>query len=303
MSRIPRAPRPADRVSLDRPRRPSALRPGARPAGPGRRLPAIRRASAGLNPTRAAALLAFLVACAGLYGAASSDAFVVRTVDVEGLTWMAERDVVAAAAVDRGGNAFTLATAPIRARIAALPPVLGADVSVSLPGTVTVTVREREPLLVWAPGDRRFLVDAEGLLFLELGATPPAPARDLPVLVDTRAASGTMRVGTVLDRVDLDASLRLGSLRPADLGSAAPSLELRVDDAEGYTIRAGPDGWVAVFGFYTPTLRTTELIPGQVRLLRSLLYDREADVAKVILADDRNGTYIPRATAPAEAAP
>lgn len=224
MSRVPRAPRPADRVPLTRPRRPSALRPGARPAGPGRRVPSIRRASAGLNPTRAGAVLAFLVACAGLYGATSSDAFAVRTVDVEGVAWMADPDVRAAAAIDPDGNVFTLATAPIRERIEALPPVLRADVSVSLPGTVTVTVREREPLLVWAPGNRRFLVDAEGLLFLELGAGSPAAAAELPVLVDARATSGTMRVGTVLDRVDLDASLRLGSLRPADLGSAAPGV-------------------------------------------------------------------------------
>ena len=51
--------------------------------------------------------------------------------------------------------------------------------------------------------------------------------------------------------------------------------------------------WTAVFGFYTPTLRTTELIPGQVRLLRSLLAGRETSVARVVLADDESGTYIP----------
>ena len=57
-----------------------------------------------------------------------------------------------------------------------------------------------------------------------------------------------------------------------------------------------------MFGFYTPTLRSPELIPGQVRLLRSLLAGREADGRRVILADDRNGTYIP-ADAPSTATP
>ena len=58
-----------------------------------------------------------------------------------------------------------------------------------------------------------------------------------------------------------------------------------------------PDGWNAIFGFYTPTLRTTELIPGQVRLLRSLLLaNDEADVQRVILADEDSGTWIPRRT-------
>ena len=42
---------------------------------------------------------------------------------------------------------------------------------------------------------------------------------------------------------------------------------------DGFVIRADPQGWLAIFGFYTPSLRTPELIPGQVRLLRSLLTD------------------------------
>ena len=62
-------------------------------------------------------------------------------------------------------------------------------------------------------------------------------------------------------------------------------------------LHTGDGGWSAVFGFYTPTLRSTELIKGQVRLLRSFLADREPTVSRIILADDRNGTYIPRVTA------
>jgi hypothetical protein len=56
-----------------------------------------------------------------------------------------------------------------------------------------------------------------------------------------------------------------------------------------------------VFGFYTPTLRTTELIPGQVRLLRSLLAGRETGVERIVLSDDHSGTYVPRSSeAPAK---
>jgi hypothetical protein len=72
---------------------------------------------------------------------------------------------------------------------------------------------------------------------------------------------------------------------------------------DGFVIRGRPMDWTAVFGFYTPTLRTTELIPGQVRLLRSLLLDREKVVLKIILADDRSATYVPRATPKASATP
>ena len=86
-------------------------------------------------------------------------------------------------------------------------------------------------------------------------------------------------MGSTLDPVILDAALRLGSLRPADLGTAATKLAIRLDDQDGFVMTADPVGWSATFGFYTPTLRTTDLIPGQVRLLRSLLAGREDEVA------------------------
>ncbi len=69
-----------------------------------------------------------------------------------------------------------------------------------------------------------------------------------------------------------------------------------VTDANGFILDTRPKGWSAVFGFYTPSLRTTELIPGQVRLLRSLLVGREQLVDRVILASETDGTYTPRAT-------
>jgi hypothetical protein len=103
-------------------------------------------------------------------------------------------------------------------------------------------------------------------------------------------------VGSTLDRVDLDAATRLGSLTPADVGSAAESLLVFINDANGFTIRTRPASWQAVFGFYTPTLRTPELVPGQVRLLRSLLIGREPLVDRIILASETDGTYILKPT-------
>jgi hypothetical protein len=68
-----------------------------------------------------------------------------------------------------------------------------------------------------------------------------------------------------------------------------------VTDEDGYVV-AAPRGWDAVFGFYSPATRPTEMIPGQVRLLRSLLAGREATVERVILASETDGTFVPRAT-------
>jgi hypothetical protein len=276
-----------------RPLRPSALRPGARPGGAVRRTKPVRRASAGITPTRAGALLAILAGVAATYGLASSDAFATHRTTVTGTTWTSEEQILERLAIPPDSNVFTLRTGLMEQALTTIPAVRQATVSVALPDEVRVVVSEREALMVWRLGERRFLVDAEGLLFAKLPADPPAAAADLPVIDDARFASLWFDVGSTLDDVDLDAALRLASLHPADVGSGARSLVLRVDDTDGFTMRTRPASWTAVFGFYTPTLRTTDLIPGQVRLLRSLLAGRETSVARVILADDRSGTIIP----------
>jgi cell division septal protein FtsQ len=262
----------------------------------------VRRASAGLTPVRAGALLALLAAIAGLYGVATTGAFAVRRTTIEGAAWTPRQDILAALAIPGGQNAFALQTATLEARLLRIPAVRKASVTVALPDEVRVAITEREPVMAWQVGSRRFLVDAAGLLFGELDGTGP-DGNALPVITDRRAVSAGLGVGSTLDPVTLDAALRLGSLVPADIGSTATSLDLRVDDNEGFVVQGRPVDWTAVFGFYTPTLRTTELIPGQVRLLRSLLMGREENVLRVILADDRDGTYVPRATPKASATP
>lgn len=105
-----------------------------------------------------------------------------------------------------------------------------------------------------------------------------------------------LAIGDTIDPVDFDAATRLGSLLPADVGSGAAGLHVRIDDEHGFSVDTGMDGWSAIFGFYTPTIRKTDLIPGQVRLLKSLLAGREETVATIILADDREGTYSAKAS-------
>ncbi len=238
-------------------------------------------------------MLAILAGVAATYGLASSDAFVTHRTTVTGTTWTSEEQILETLAIPPDANVFTLRTGLLERALATIPAVRQATVSVALPDEVRVVVSEREALMAWRVGERRFLVDAEGRLFAELPADPPAAAADLPVMDDARYASQSFDVGSTLDEVILDAALRLASLHPADVGSGARSLVLRVDDTDGFTMRTRPASWTAVFGFYTPTLRTTELIQGQVRLLRSLLAGRETGVARVILADDQSGTYIP----------
>ncbi|HEU0236547.1 MAG TPA: FtsQ-type POTRA domain-containing protein [Candidatus Limnocylindrales bacterium] len=262
----------------------------------GRRSTRIRRASAGLTPVRAGALLAMLASAAAIYGAASSPAFGLVHLELEGVRYSDESAVRTRLAVPAGVNLFTLATDPLEARLRELPTVAAARVTVRLPDSLSVSLIEREPVMIWQVGERRLLAGADGVLFARLGEVPPPGAADLPVVDDRRAAAISLGVGWRLDPVDFDAATRLAAVRPVDVGSVAPAVSVSVTDDMGYVMTTGEGGWTAVFGFYTPSLRTPELIPGQVRLLRSLLDGREATVERVILASETDGTYIPRAT-------
>jgi cell division protein FtsQ len=241
---------------------------------------------------RAGAALAMLASAATIYGAASSPAFRLVHLELEGLHFTDESAVQARLDVPHGANLFTLTTAPLEERLLEVPTVAAARVTVRLPDTLAVSVTEREPILVWRVDARDLLLGADGVLFAILGDPAPAGAARLPVIEDRRAAAAALRVGSTLAPVDLDAATRLGSLSPRDVGSGAASISVAVTDEMGFVVTSGPDGWTAVFGFYTPSLRTPDIIPGQVRLLRSLLAGREATVERVILASETDGTYV-----------
>ena len=272
-------------------RRSGAAHPlGRRGRGFGRFLTRAR-----LSPPRAAALLGLLASAGALYGLALTPAFTLARTDIPELRWTTREAAASAIATPFGVNLFRLRTAPIEARLRALPGVADAHVSVSLPDTLVVEIQEREAILDWAVDDVRFLVDRTGVLF----ALAPADgtAAGLPAITDSRATSARLAVGSRLDPVDMDAATRLGSLVPIDLESSATSLVIAVTDANGFVVGTVPRSWIAVFGLYTPSLRTPAIIPGQVRLLRSLLAGREEAIERVILADEDSGTFIPRATA------
>ncbi len=265
-----------------------------RSSGHVRRSPEVRRASAArLTRVRAAAALTIILAGAALYGAASSPVFGLDRILVDGASFTPESEVRAALGIPASANLFRLSTVEPTERLLALPAVRHAEVAVSLPGTIRVQLTERTAILVWAAGERRFLVDRDGLLFADLAEVDPSRADGLPILSDGRAASAALARGSRLDPVILDAATRLGSLTPADVGSKAPRLSVVVSDDHGFVVKARPDGWAAIFGFYTPTLRQPTMIPGQIRLLRSLLADREDLVARVVLASETDGTYTP----------
>ena len=276
------------------PARPATRRPHTE--SPIRRTRTVRRASAGLSPVRAGALLAMLLAAAAVYGVANSSAFTFQDVRVEGAALTDPAAVERVLDEVRGGNLFGLRTVPLEAALLNLPTVRTASVAVGLPSSLVVRLEERSPVLVWRVGAARFLVDRDGRLFARVADEPGPEVATLPVVEDRRAASAGLSIGGQLEPVYLDAATRLVSLVPADVGSEATAFSVAVGDINGFVLRAHPQDWTAVFGFYTLSLRTPDLIPGQVRLLRSLIIGREPLVERVILASETDGTYIAKPT-------
>jgi cell division septal protein FtsQ len=265
-------------------------------AGSRRRQPRVRRASAGLSPTRAGAILAMLASLGAIYGLAATPAFGYGRIEVAGTVVTEPGAVEAMLGLVKGTNLVGLATEPLEDQLRNLPSIADATISVGLPDTVRVVVIERRPIVIWAAAGHRFVVDDAGILFADVGKTPPPGIAGLPIVTDDRRAAATLGIRSSLDPVDLDAATRLGSLTPDKIGSSAAKLSVRITDQRGFTVGTGPGGWVAVFGFYGISQRTPALITGQVQLLQSLLAGREAEVATVILADDRDGTFIAKPT-------
>jgi len=272
-------------------------------AGSRRRPPRVRRASAGLSPMRAGAILAMLVSAGAIYGLAATPAFGFGRLDVEGTVLTPPGDVETTLGLEKGTNLVALTTDPLEQRLRDIPSVADAQISIGLPDTVRVDVTERRPIVIWAAAGHRFVVDETGMLFAAVGEAPPPAIAALPVVSDDRQSAASLGIRSVLDPVDLDAATRLGSLTPGQIGSTATSLAVRVTDDKGFTVSSGPTGWVAVFGFYGISQRTPALITGQVQLLTTLLAGREATVATVILADDHDGTYLPKPSSRPSASP
>jgi POTRA domain-containing FtsQ-type protein len=269
-------------------------------ARPSRR-PRIRRASARLTPTRAGAILALLIAAGAIYGLAATAVFGFDRLEIRGTTLTPDQTIRDQVGVAPGTNLVGLSTEPVVARLLRVPSVADAAVFVALPDVLHVAIIERQAVVLWAVGTHRYAVDRTGLLFADVadpGSGPPAPdaIANLPVVADERVASAALGISSVLDPVDLDAATRLASLTPPQIGSHAAHLAVAVTDEKGFTVSTGPKGWLAIFGFYGLSQRTPALITDQVQLLTQLLVGREDAIQTVILADARDGTFIPKPT-------
>jgi hypothetical protein len=238
---------------------------------------------------RALAALTLLAAAAALYGVTASSAFVLAPdgLLVHGAAYADDAAVRHLLGLDDAvrPNLFVLDAARLARALRALPTVDEArpdavSIRVALPDRLIVELRERMPILAWQVGVRRFLVDVDGVLLAEVGA---AETSGLPVIADARASATGLHVGGNLEPVDLAVAGRIGAVTPAMLGSAAAHLSVEVSEDEGFVLLPDEASWRAVFGIYTPHLRSPDLVAAQVQCLASLLRGQEASVAVAYL--------------------
>jgi cell division septal protein FtsQ len=250
-----------------------------------------RRRGAGLLARVFGIALALGAAGAGFY-LVRSGTFNIDSIHVSGLVYTNEQTVLATVGIAAGDHpsAFALRPAEMAEQLRGLPSVESADVEVNLPDRLEITVHERQPLFVWRTPTTQLLVDQTGALL----AVAPALG-GLPVLDDQRDAGADLAPGDRIDTIDLAAARLLLTIKPADIGSAAASLELSVDDENGWQLTSPTPAWRAVFGFYSANVRKPdELIPRQRQCLSSLLAARHEAATTIYLAvdGDRCGTFL-----------
>lgn len=202
-------------------------------------------------------------------------------------------------------NVFRISTSRMERDLAALPAVAAADVYVTLPDRLVVRVTERTPTFVLATATGTFVVDVDGFVLDDLPVSEAA-SLGLPMVSDLRELfTPEVEVGGRIDELSLDATLRLAAITPEMIGTGYGQLAVTADDTDGYVLTAGPGGWRAVFGHYTPNLRPIDIIDRQVQCLRARVATGEDDIAVIYLAplDERCGTFLPRTTPADQATP
>jgi POTRA domain-containing FtsQ-type protein len=230
---------------------------------------------------------------AGIYWFVSADRFRLdpARLRITGLVYTDEQQLRAAIGLegDARPNVFALKPAHMAETLRGLPSVASAEVAVSLPDEVQVTVHEREPLLIWRTSAGAFLADATGTL---LAAAPAGST--LPLVDDQRATASELAAGDRLDDVDVAAARLLLTITPADVGSPSTATGVYINDADGWYMTASQPEWRAIFGYYTANqLRPETRVPRQRQCLASLLAERQGRPTLVYLAveGDRCGTY------------
>ena len=280
-----------------RPPRPTrtARRPGRSGAGrsrgaqrPGR--PIGRRIGARLpSLARFGAVLGAVAATGALVALLNGPWLRVTDVAFAGQHYTAASELDRILAEQRGTSVLAVDTAALRDRIERLPAVGEVTIDASLLGRIEAGVVERDTAFVWQTASGRYLGAADGTIFAVLGdeEAMPAELQPLPLVRDERFVARLITVGDVIPAGVVGTALRLVSIDPAALGSAAGALSLTLDDEYGFRLVSVAPEWQVALGPYglDPTETDAEAavrLDAQVAAVRTLFATRaEAEIGWV----------------------
>lgn len=122
----------------------------------------------------------------------------VRTIQVQGTHVLRPAQVVSAADVARGTPLVRIDTAAVAHRVEALPEVVVARVSTSMPSTLIIDVTERVPVGWVRVAGQPVLVDRTGARYRTVSKRPDLPRLILPPGADTATTAAVARVAAAL---------------------------------------------------------------------------------------------------------
>ncbi len=180
------------------------------------------------------------LALGGLLAFVMTDArFAVNRVVVTGVAALPGSTVAEATGI-LGQSVFSVDSAAVARRIAALPGVQRSDIYTEAPDTIIVRIEERQAVLVWDAAGQSYLVDAAGNVLGQPDASAP------PALPHLQALAG-VPIPVAGGRVSSDpirAVLALNERLPTEAGLTQAAITL--DPVAGLVIQTGT--WHAVLG-------------------------------------------------------
>jgi cell division septal protein FtsQ len=147
-----------------------------------------------------------------------------------------------------GQNIFLIDIAGFTGRVDALPLVSSASIEKDWPNALTVSVVERQPVLLWQTPRATYSVDSHGVV---IGlASETAGADHLMTVVDMRSKEVIQRVqpGTQLNAADIAFAQQVFAQLPGVAGISNFSLRYAATSAGGSFVVQSSQGWTAYLG-------------------------------------------------------
>ncbi|MCG3210628.1 MAG: Cell division protein FtsQ [Anaerolineae bacterium] len=167
-----------------------------------------------------------------LYWLFTLPAFFVYGADISGNQALSRLEIYRASGID-SQSVFWLNPEQVAAKIAALPNIKSAEVTITLPARVSIAVTERKPQVLWQTGDKVWWVDQEGTV-----VPPRTEVEGMLKIIDDDMQP--LEVGYQIDQTIITGAQALQLLVPN-------VTVIRHTRAKGLIV-ATPEGWPVYLG-------------------------------------------------------